>query len=286
MQRAARPDTTANWGPAAAPGAVSASTPALSAAPAPPAVGPAGDGSDSLSGWEPLGGPVADVLAARQSVEVGFPSDELSPFAPGGGSAAGPERSSAAPGIAGGGRAVGRFTPVRHRDRIVAVIGVLRPAPAPPFTPADRRLLDAVVERVEAALELQDVRDELTVSARSGISQGSGVVISEALLERLARVGGDVLFAHRFGAGTTYVSPGVERVLGYAPAEFLADPTLAGRIVHPDDRHLVTTLADRPDAFERPLVIRASPVTARSCTSSPGCRRSPWTAASSGSRGS
>jgi diguanylate cyclase (GGDEF)-like protein/PAS domain S-box-containing protein len=33
-----------------------------------------------------------------------------------------------------------------------------------------------------------------------------------------------------------YVSSQVEKILGYAPEEFLADPTLWGRLLHPDDR--------------------------------------------------
>ncbi len=225
-----------------------------------------GDPLDGPPGWEPLLGPVADVLAARQSVEIGFPADDPTPFGPEP-VPAGPSASVSPPPPGPGpigeptaaapiGRSVGRFTPVRHRDRIVGVLGVLRPAPAPPFSPTDRRLLDAVVERVEAALELQDARDELAAAAVTGISRTDGVMIREELLERLAAVGGDVLFAHRFGVGTSYVSPGVERLVGFRPAEFLGDPTLARRLVHPDDRHLVSGLVERPEAFTRPLVLR------------------------------
>lgn len=38
-----------------------------------------------------------------------------------------------------------------------------------------------------------------------------------------------------------YVSPSCQRVTGYTPAEFLADPALLERIVHPDDRNQLTT---------------------------------------------
>jgi PAS domain S-box-containing protein len=37
-----------------------------------------------------------------------------------------------------------------------------------------------------------------------------------------------------------YVSPSVEAVLGYAPGAFYADQSLMERLVHPDDRHLLT----------------------------------------------
>lgn len=43
-----------------------------------------------------------------------------------------------------------------------------------------------------------------------------------------------------------YVSPSVETVLGYAPDAFYEDPGLMSRLVHPDDRHLLT-----PDAGGR-----------------------------------
>ncbi len=36
-----------------------------------------------------------------------------------------------------------------------------------------------------------------------------------------------------------YVSPACERITGYMPEEFLADPGLLGSIVHPEDRELV-----------------------------------------------
>jgi len=37
-----------------------------------------------------------------------------------------------------------------------------------------------------------------------------------------------------------YVSPSCHRITGYSPGEFLADPTLLEKIVHPDDRKTVT----------------------------------------------
>lgn len=36
-----------------------------------------------------------------------------------------------------------------------------------------------------------------------------------------------------------YISPSCERITGYSPAEFQADPTLLDRVLHPDDRHLM-----------------------------------------------
>ncbi len=36
-----------------------------------------------------------------------------------------------------------------------------------------------------------------------------------------------------------FISPSCERVTGYSQAEFMSDPTLLDRIIHPDDRHLM-----------------------------------------------
>jgi PAS domain S-box-containing protein len=38
-----------------------------------------------------------------------------------------------------------------------------------------------------------------------------------------------------------YISPSCEVITGYSPAEFIADPDLLIRIVHPDDRHKANT---------------------------------------------
>ncbi len=36
-----------------------------------------------------------------------------------------------------------------------------------------------------------------------------------------------------------FISPSCERITGYSPAEFISDPSLLNRIIHPDDRHLM-----------------------------------------------
>jgi PAS domain S-box-containing protein len=40
-----------------------------------------------------------------------------------------------------------------------------------------------------------------------------------------------------------YISPSVERITGHPPADFFADPGLTARLIHPEDRHLLHTLA-------------------------------------------
>jgi PAS domain S-box-containing protein len=60
-----------------------------------------------------------------------------------------------------------------------------------------------------------------------------------------------------------YISPSVERITGYSSEEFMADPDLIDRIVHPDDRrvweehvplHLTTTKETSPSEIEFRLI--------------------------------
>ncbi len=48
----------------------------------------------------------------------------------------------------------------------------------------------------------------------------------------------DIIFRYRFTPtpGYEYISPAVTAITGYTPEEFLADPDLDVKIVHPDDR--------------------------------------------------
>jgi PAS domain S-box-containing protein len=68
---------------------------------------------------------------------------------------------------------------------------------------------------------------------------------SESRFKRLAENAPDVIFRHRFRPSpqTEYVSPAARALVGYAPEDFYADPTLIERIIHPDDRHLLQEVA-------------------------------------------
>ena len=71
---------------------------------------------------------------------------------------------------------------------------------------------------------------------------------SEARFRRLAENAPDVLFRYRLDshpARCEFISPAVERITGYRPAEFYADTRLPLRIVHPDDRVVIESLIER-----------------------------------------
>ncbi len=188
--------------------------------------------------WMPVEGPISDVLSVRQAIEIGIVTPP----------SFGEETERA--------RSFARVVPLSHLGRIVAVIAVVRDAPNPMFTDDDRIVLDAVAERIEATFATRDVRDELTSVRTSPVRQSDGIVIREDMFNRLAHIAGDVVFRHRFGAGTEYVSAGVADVLGYSANEFLVDRGLARRIVHPEDRHLIAELHDDPLAYEKPRMLR------------------------------
>lgn len=63
---------------------------------------------------------------------------------------------------------------------------------------------------------------------------------SEARFRRLAENAQDVIYRLRVAGepGFDYISPAVTALTGYTPEEFYADPTLALRLIHPDDQNL------------------------------------------------
>ncbi len=87
--------------------------------------------------------------------------------------------------------------------------------------------------------------------------QGAELERRERRYRLLAEHAQDIIFRVALGptAATEYLSPAVERVLGYPPSAFDGDPDLFRRLVHPDDRGLVD-----PDAGAwrdgRPFVVR------------------------------
>jgi diguanylate cyclase (GGDEF)-like protein/PAS domain S-box-containing protein len=67
---------------------------------------------------------------------------------------------------------------------------------------------------------------------------------SEEHFRLLAENSSDLVRTHDLDGKTRYVSPSVERLLGYTPEEFLSFPELS--LVHPDDRALLASNAALP----------------------------------------
>ena len=78
------------------------------------------------------------------------------------------------------------------------------------------------------------------------------------LLRALSGLSRDVGFRYRAAPapGFTYVSPSVTAVSGYTPAALCADPDLAVRLVHPEDRNLVEAVLAGRQAPPEPFRVR------------------------------
>src|SRR5262245_23158104 len=81
---------------------------------------------------------------------------------------------------------------------------------------------------------------------------------SEERVRRLADNAVDVVYRYRLRPepGFEYVNEAVERVTGYTPEEYYADPDLGMRMLHPDDRPAVEALLAAPDTAPDPVVYR------------------------------
>ncbi len=80
---------------------------------------------------------------------------------------------------------------------------------------------------------------------------------SEARFRRLAENARDIIYRVRLVPKNCfeYVSPSAEKIIGYNPGEHYAQPDLAEKIVHPEDRHLLEALF-RGAPVPEPLVMR------------------------------
>jgi diguanylate cyclase (GGDEF)-like protein/PAS domain S-box-containing protein len=104
----------------------------------------------------------------------------------------------------------------------VVFIGDLHMAASPSDADEDRRVLCAVVDRTDAVLQREALRE----------SRERYRVIAEFSSDWEYWIGPDAQYR--------YVSPACMRLTGYPSAAFIADADLFGCLLHPDDRHLWT----------------------------------------------
>ena len=86
---------------------------------------------------------------------------------------------------------------------------------------------------------VKEAIDRVTVElARNKLSESETQQKEEFRFSELVEHTQDLIFRYgRDPLGCEYINPAVEDMLGYTPEEFYADPQLAFKIVHPDDRH-------------------------------------------------
>jgi len=70
---------------------------------------------------------------------------------------------------------------------------------------------------------------------------------------RLLENAPDMVYRYRLSPSPAveYATGAVKAITGYAPAQFYADPGLAAKAVHPDDRHLLVQRPVRGEALWR-----------------------------------
>lgn len=122
--------------------------------------------------------------------------------------------------------------PLRHDGETVAAFAVYSRRPA--AFEDEIRLLGHFGENLARGLAALRAREE---------SRRMEVVLreSEDRYRRLAEHAPDIVYRYRFRPvrKMEFISPAVERIVGYTPADYAADPDLPFKIIHPADRHLV-----------------------------------------------
>ena len=85
---------------------------------------------------------------------------------------------------------------------------------------------------------VKEAIDRVTVElARNKLSESETQQKEEFHFSELVEHTQDLIFRYgRDPLGCEYINPAVKDMLGYTPEEFYADPQLAFKIVHPDDR--------------------------------------------------
>ena len=81
---------------------------------------------------------------------------------------------------------------------------------------------------------------------------------TEVRFRKMVEHAKDIIFRYRLRPtpGFDYLSPAVIDIAGYTPEAYYADPDLAVRIVHPDDRPRVEAHLKDEGCFDEPLTIR------------------------------
>ena len=147
--------------------------------------------------------------------------------------------------------------PLLSGDEVVGVIGVAHVDATRTFEEEDLRLLTGFAQLASIALDnarlFTDGQGELAERRRVEERLRRAEARYRDLVERLpVTVFIDSLAA--IDAPSVYISPHIERLVGYSPEEWIADPNLWSRSVHPEDRERVMDSWHRHQAEGTPMV--------------------------------
>jgi PAS domain S-box-containing protein len=147
--------------------------------------------------------------------------------------------------------------PLLSGEEVVGVIGVAHVDPDRTFEEDDVRLLMGFAQLASIALDnarlYTEGQRELAERRRVEEELRRAEARYRDLVERLpVTVFIDSLDA--IDAPSVYISPHIERLLGYTPEEWIADPDLWARSIHPEDRDRVLASWHRHQALGSPMV--------------------------------
>ncbi|MBM3449617.1 MAG: sensor domain-containing diguanylate cyclase [Armatimonadetes bacterium] len=144
----------------------------------------------------------------------------------------------------GGGPSTAILVPILVDGALWGHIAVEYAGSAPPWADAYADAMSLAAAAIAAAIRRRQVEDALRKS--------------ETRFHRLAENLHDVLFRYRIRpqAGFEFVSAAALEQTGYAAGEFLADPTLAAKVVHPEDRDTVAKAVVTAALANRALTMR------------------------------
>jgi PAS domain S-box-containing protein len=147
--------------------------------------------------------------------------------------------------------------PLTSGDEVIGVIGVAHVEPEERFAENTVNLMTGFAELASIALDnarlYTDAQRELRERRRVEEALRRAETRFRTLVERLPAV---VFIDSLEGvdAPTVYVSPRIEELIGYTPAEWMADPDIWRRSVHPDDLEKVVAAWERHRATSEPMV--------------------------------
>ncbi|MBI3978541.1 MAG: GAF domain-containing protein [Chloroflexi bacterium] len=147
--------------------------------------------------------------------------------------------------------------PIVYQGQLIGNLFLANKTGAEEFGEEDQWAIEILA--LHAALAVQHARAYEGMIREIGERKRAETALreSEERFRLLAEHAQDIIYRYRLAPprGFEYINPVVTQVVGYTPAEHYADPDLAFKLVHPDDRHLLQAMA-RGQVVPHPVMLR------------------------------
>lgn len=148
--------------------------------------------------------------------------------------------------------------PIFYQTEVLGTVHLLASV-LPTLTPLTLRMLTAIGRTIGLAMSNARYVNQIEAEVRERRQIEAAWRESETRFRQLTDNANDLIFRFRFEPlGYEYINPTLTRLTGYTPEEFYADPQLAFKIFHPDDKPIL-------DAFLRKEIRTDVPVQFRIC---------------------